>query len=44
MFKKLKRAALGASVPHEKATAAMQTVKMRYRFGWYFGWQSKRSG
>lgn len=28
MFKKLKRAALGASVPHEEATAAMQTVKM----------------
>lgn len=28
MFKKLKRAALGASVPHEKATATMETVKM----------------
>lgn len=28
MFKKLKRAALGANVPHEKATAAMATVKM----------------
>ncbi len=28
MFKKLKRSALGASVPHEKATAGMATVKM----------------
>ena len=28
MFKKLKRAALGASVPHEKGTAAMATEKM----------------
>ena len=28
MFKKLKRSALGANVPHEKATAGMATVKM----------------
>ena len=28
MLKKLKRAALGARVPHEKGTAGMETVKM----------------
>ena len=28
MLKKLKRAALGAGVPHEKGTAALATVKM----------------
>ena len=28
MLKKLKRAALGAGVPHEKGTATLATVKM----------------